>query len=634
MNHNLAPNGLEKAGEQEVSDNYLKLMEALKGVEFLGEKKTKDEEEQVETASDFDLEGILADEVNFDLAGISDRKEKLASDTEKEHSQEYLIRERHEIICDRDHIENQRVDVVENLENQTLEYRFKLREPLAEISQLGQKLRTESREKDGVAELKSGTSVRLGEITYHDLETEREFRLCDALVFEKNGVKVSLADPTARELGDGVISRKRNTSNLVRAAIGLVQMEVPKAMDETAAQQTMEEIFRQDFEVEDALGEVSETAERDYKIARLKWQYKLDDLDAEQLERAEKLTRKEVFPGYSTFVESGKHDEYLAKYGEDVRAVHMLNSMSVDSVYRVLTTGLMSTTERFSRGVVKNGISSVLDIDSGGADNVFTRIMNAEQRSKIQNHAVVLKPEIFDRTDWYAYNVDSYGSTNEAHFAGRLAPEEIFQRTMGDLKHYSADNEQMFRTGIGVDYIEAIEVDELDRDELLEGLHEKGLSEVNGRPIEEVIVAREFDEDDDDDWEDWDSNFEGAGESIEDFLAQNLKKQERMEAIYNGEVKEVSLGELTTLAESSEDFNDTFVSLAEAIMGQGGGTKLKADLETHLGQVLGLEDLANLTSGKLPKDFAPNDLGVFLFAKNQLGVDFGQMYEEAKGWTV
>lgn len=621
MNHNLAPSGLEKTGEQEVNDNYLKLMQALKDVEFLGEKKTKAEVEQIEAVSDFDLEGILG------------RKEKLASDTEKEHSQEYLIRERHEIICDRDHIENQRVDVVENLENQTLEYRFKLREPLTEISELGQKLRTESREKDGVAELKSGTSVRLGEITYHDLESKREFRLCDALVFEKNGIKVSLADATARELGDGVVSRKRNTSNLVRAAIGLVQMEVPKAMDETVAQQTLDEIFRQDLGVEDALSEVSERAERDYKIARLKWQYKLENLDAEQLERAEKLTRREVFSGYSTYVEDGKHEEYLAKYGEDVRAVHMLNSMSVDLVYRVLTTGLMSTTERFSRGVVKNGISSVLDIDSGGADNVFTRIMNAEQRSKIQNHAVVLKPEIFDRTDWYAYNVDSYGSTNEAHFAGRLAPEEIFQRTMGDLKHYSADNEQMFRTGIGVNYIEAIEVDELDRDELLEGLREKGLSEVNGRPIEEVIVAREFDEDDDDDWGDW-GNFEGAGESVEDFLAQNLRKQERIEAIYNGEVKEVSLGELTALAESSEDFNDTFVSLAEAIMGQGGGAKLKTDLETHLGQVLGVEDLANLASGKLPKDFAPNDLGVFLFAKNQLGVDFGKMYEVAKGWTV
>lgn len=625
MNHNLAPSGLEKTGEQEVNDNYLKLMQALKDVEFLGEKKMKAEAEQVEAVSDFDLEGILG------------RKEKLASDTEKEHSQEYLIRERHEIICDRDHIENQRVDVVENLENQTLEYRFKLREPLAEISELGQKLRTESREKDGVAELQSGTSVRLGEITYRDLETKREFRLCDALVFERNGVKVSLADSTARELGDGVISRKRNTSNLVRAAIGLVQMEVPKAMDDMAAQQIMDEIFRQDLGVEDALDEVSEAAERDYKIARYKWQYKLDELSPDQIGRAEKLTRKEVFPGYSTFVESGKHNEYLAKYGEDVRAVHMLNSMSVDSVYRVLTTGLMSTTERFSRGVVKNGISSVLDIDSGGADNVFTRIMNAEQRGKIQNHAVVLKPEIFDRTDWYAYNVDSYGSTNEAHFAGRLAPEEIFQRTMGDLKHYSADNEQMFRTGIGVDYIEAIEVDELDRDELLEGLHEEGLFEVNGRPIEEVIVAREFDEDDDDDWGDFGDfspSFEGAGESVEDFLAENLRKQERIEAIYNGEVKEVSLGELTALAESSEDFNDTFVSLAEAIMGQGGGTKLKADLETHLGQVLGLEDLADLTLGKLPKDFAPNDLGVFLFAKNQLGVDFGKMYMEARGVSI
>lgn len=622
MNHNLAPNGLEKAGEQKVSDNYLKLMTALKGVEFLGEKKTKAEVEQIEAVSDFDLEGILG------------RKEKLASATEKERSQEYLIRERHEIICDRDHIENQRVDVVENLENQTLEYRFKLREPLTEISELGQKLRTESREKDGAAELKSGTSVRLGEITYHDLESKREFRLCDALVFEKNGIKVSLADPSARELGDGVVSRKRNTSNLVRAAIGLVQMEVPKAMDDMAAQQTLDEIFRQDLGVEDVLGEVSEKAEHDYKIARLKWQYKLENLDAEQLERAEKLMRREVFPGYSTYVENGKHEEYLAKYGEDVRAVHMLNSMSADSVYRVLTTGLMSTTERFSRGVVRNGISSVLDIDSGGADNVFTRIMNAEQRSKIQNHAVVLKPEIFDRTDWYAYNVDSYGSTNEAHFAGRLAPEEIFRRTMGDLEHYSADNEQMFRTGIGVEYIEAIEVDELDRDELLEELREKGLSEVNGRPIEEVIVAREFDEDDDDDWDDWGPNFEGVGESVEDFLAENLRKQERIEAIYNGEVKEVSLGELTALAESSEDFNDTFVSLSEAIIGQGGGVKLKTDLETHLGQVLGVEDLADLASGKLPKEFAPNDLGMFLFAKNQLGVDFGKMYMEARGVSV
>ena len=154
MNHNLAPNGLEKAGEQKVSDNYLKLMQALKDVEFLGEKKMKAEAEQVEAVSDFDLEGIL------------DCNEKLLSDIEKEHSQEYLIRERHEIICDRDHIENQRVDVVENLENQTLEYRFKLREPLTEISELGQKLRTESREKDGVAELKSGTSVRLGGKTW------------------------------------------------------------------------------------------------------------------------------------------------------------------------------------------------------------------------------------------------------------------------------------------------------------------------------------------------------------------------------------------------------------------------------------------------------------------------------------
>lgn len=53
MNHNLAPSGLEKTGEQEVNDNYLKLMQALKDVEFFGEKKMKAEAEQVEAVSDF-----------------------------------------------------------------------------------------------------------------------------------------------------------------------------------------------------------------------------------------------------------------------------------------------------------------------------------------------------------------------------------------------------------------------------------------------------------------------------------------------------------------------------------------------------------------------------------------------------
>ena len=47
----------------------------------------------------------------------------------------------------------------------------------------------------------------------------------------------------------------------------------------------------------------------------------------------------------------------------------------------------------------------------------------------------------------------------------------------------------------------------------LKGFIKRGLFEVNGRPIEEVIVAREFDDDDDDDWGDW-GNFEGAGEAV------------------------------------------------------------------------------------------------------------------------
>ena len=69
--------------------------------------------------------------------------------------------------------------------------------------------------------------------------------------------------------------------------------------------------------IPDALGEVSEDAEQEYKEARYKWQHVIPgELSPEQVERAERLEREEVFPGYSTLVEKGKHREYLEQYGD------------------------------------------------------------------------------------------------------------------------------------------------------------------------------------------------------------------------------------------------------------------------------------------------------------------------------
>ena len=103
---------------------------------------------------------------------------------------------------------------------------------------------------------------------------------------------------------------------------------------------------------------------------------------------------------------------------------------------------------------------------------------------------MILKPEIFDRTDWYSYSSDTYGSTDQSEFKKRMSPDEVFD-FVANSGDYIRNNEQMFRMGIGAEYIEGVEVDAQFREEMIEKLHARGLHELNGKKIEEVIMARE-----------------------------------------------------------------------------------------------------------------------------------------------
>ena len=148
-------------------------------------------------------------------------------------------------------------------------------------------------------------------------------------------------------------------------------------------------------------------------------------------------------------------------------------------------------------------------------------------------------PELYDRTDWYAYESDQYGAT-DSRFEGRPSPEEVLegQRTRG----FMSGNEQMFRTGISSEAFKAIvcednpdirrqigdalqlsseDIDELwdegpdkvraalasrgveqvglcsvqellssdARIQMIDKLHEAGITEVNGVPVEKFVVS-------------------------------------------------------------------------------------------------------------------------------------------------
>ena len=372
-------------------------------------------------------------------------------------SGETLYFPRTEIICDRDHVEDQRIDVINNLDKKKIEMSLKLR-----FSQNFE---------DGEI-TDSGAKVSLGDFTYEDGKSGKSFKLCDAFVLERDKIKVYVA-----------------RGDKARAAIGLIRAEAPSNMRPEKIERIMSDILAQDFNVPNALKEVAPDSEQKYKQARYAWEHNIyNELSAEQKEAAERLTRKEVFPGYTTLVEEGKHKEYLARYGEDIRAMHQLGTGNVESIYRMLTTGGMCSSERFKRGVIKNGMSTKSDFMSGGADSFFTRMHHKEHANTMTmvGAVVVFKPELFDRTDWYVYRTDTFGSTEETKFSRRITPDQMMNSVRNG--HEDDTNEQMFRTGIGPDYIESIVVPDSKRDEIIKALKERQMDTFDGRPIEEVIL--------------------------------------------------------------------------------------------------------------------------------------------------
>lgn len=550
---------------------------------------------------------------------------RMLSGQEMERTEEAAVRPRTEIICDHDHIEGQKIDVINKRDRGTMEFRFKLRTPTEIMTTLATK--PESEGEDGQAEITtpSGAVLRRGKIIYEGASSDSSYELCDASVFEKSGVKIFIADPSSRNGENRSISSKYDNSHLIRTAIGLVKVEVPSSMDPEATEQILGEILEKDLGIPNALSEVPEEAEKEYKMARYKWQYAIaGDLTPEQMERAEKLDREEVFPGYTTLVERGKHEEYLEKYGGDVRAIHRLNTGSAKTIYGVLTQGLMCTTERYSRGFMKNGISSTIDMDTGGADSVFTRIANGTQRGKMDGMVVVFKPEVFDRTDWYSYHSDRYGSTDDKSFAGRLSPDDIFAKTTKPNGYYPSNNEQMFRTGIGARFIESIEVDAYLRDGIIAKLRSMGLEKIDGKPIEEVVISHKTSPSEA--TPDSTGNRDVSNQPIEKY-AEKLKqkqaaKQAKMQALISGEEPYTSIDEMVDLAVAGDDFDSSFKSMIESVIAQGGKEQLSNDMAEYLKKGMSLNELKAMASGEALDE-------LFSYLQSALDIDYGVLYKEA-----
>ncbi len=512
---------------------------------------------------------------------------------EVERSGEVKMQPRAELICDSSHIENQRVDIVSKPDRDMIELSFKMRDRSAARAMVSGKTA-------------SGARLDGGEIVFRGESRSgatRKFEACKAMVFERDGVKVLVAPPETD----------------VRAMLGVVKMEIPNDMPTDKAERIVARIMEEDFGVPDGLGEVSEADERAYKNSLYRWHHKIEeDLSPEEVEAADRLERMEVFPGYTAMVEPGKHREYVEKYGDGLRAIHGLHTGDARSIYRALTSGLMASSERYSRGMIREGMSTREDFKTGGADSVFTRIYDEERIQERIGSVIVFKPELFDRTDWYTYACDMFGSTDKSTFDGRETPDSMMQLIANSEPPSYASNEQMFRTGIGPQYIERIFVNLDERDSIIADLKAMGLEEFDGRPIEEVIVVREED-----------IKRKARQEQYEAEIAQKLAEKqkallEKKQSIMNGGTDYTS-DELLDVVGYGADSVNQFKAICDSAIAHGGKEKMTAE-------IINLLKSNKETLGKYVTYGAAenqDDTDFIEYAASTLGLDLSEIYEQA-----
>lgn len=373
---------------------------------------------------------------------------------QREQMQEVGLFPRTCVVADKDCIENQEVNFIQVTDTDYSD---------SEVIRVQFKLTTQHQQK--IASFLARQGLNQGHISY------KYYHFCPCV--QKNIDDIIIK-----------VSSVQATSQENRSGIGLVEIIVPpdKLENEHSLGAIVHEVLQTELGIADGLDAPTPEAENDYKKARYAWHHKLTTAPP-GIE--DKLVRTEVAPEYYTFVEPGKHAEYK-KMGSYIVCHSLDNVQNLPSIIKA--GGLLSTHERYRRGLLLDGCSSITDINSGGADSVFTRVsVLNEGWMREQNNAVALvfDPDILDRTDWFSYLSDNYGSTKPEIFKDRSEPVQFMER-LASSPH--DDNEAMFRTGISSEKIRYINCRGAESMfTVYKMLIKAGITHIHNQPIEKMI---------------------------------------------------------------------------------------------------------------------------------------------------
>ena len=272
-------------------------------------------------------------------------------------SREIELSPRVGILVDFNKIENQQIDIIKDLDSGTIRVNFKLTEGHYQIIK---------------AKCTRQDSKDLGwedsQIIYGRPSENEFFDFVECWQKNIDGALVK-------------ISRGINQGSNMRTALGLVEIVLNDGDQLTDEQigEKINTILIKELDISSGLDAPDFLAEKEYKQARYKWHHKETELP-EGIEN--RLMRQEVCPDYFTFVEKDKYKEY-----QDIAPYAVYHSICDPAMLpRIIKSGgLLSTHERYRRGLIKDGMSSVGDMKTGGGDSVFTRIVTRDGAAKVIN---------------------------------------------------------------------------------------------------------------------------------------------------------------------------------------------------------------------------------------------------------
>jgi hypothetical protein len=244
----------------------------------------------------------------------------------------------------------------------------------------------------------------------------------------------------------------------------------------------------------------------------------------------------EASPGHVSVIVPGQSEAYQR---QGIRAVYHTVGNAEVFAFIAKDGALMSTKDRLQVNKVFRGMSSDEDLNTGGADFVFTRQVTASMgnplMSMMRGGAIVMKPDVKDRADWFSYTGDNFGTTlagdrpevsaavrsiaertfaersaaGDTQVAGQTAEgwlssvipaqqdhrENIFlNRPTGRSQVAQTsqwDNETMLEGSIPLSQMQAFLVpSEESRQKVLKKLEELGITTINGRPASEFVQTR------------------------------------------------------------------------------------------------------------------------------------------------